>query len=246
MIIYVRNKHFWNKLKLDDLHLFCEPNSVKYEYRQNYLRWWDQTFTVPYFEYRWQIYEIARQNWEATGATIFQSDVTTFQQNLRDISPDEWMVSTDDDDWFAPSLNQFLSPHEAEFIHWKSIVYFTTSSVARFRYWDRPTELCTNNFAIRVGAAQKLDLPTLVKCNEHPALFGVAKRNNWRTIQLSEPLSCYNYHPGGAHVVLNKIGSDTTFAKTSPEPGPKMEWVKPYSEAFLNITRNVKPRYHYL
>jgi hypothetical protein len=65
------------------------------------IRWWNDTFSVSFLEYRAKLKEIALKNWKATGAAISESGFADGTVS----------IPLDDDDWVPPNICDLLTVH---------------------------------------------------------------------------------------------------------------------------------------
>lgn len=243
-MIFVRNPRIWAETKIEDLDLLLPPGHEDISVRKNCLQIWDRCLSIPYCAYRQKLFEISWGTWVATGMQVVRGGWKELSSCLPTLDPNDWIVPTDDDDWLHPDLGKLLEQESGDFVRWDSLVFFTAMEQGRVRPWGR-NDLCSNNFAIRAAVLQRLDPLTLMSAIVHSKADGVRREQNWKTSILQRSLSCYNIHPGSAHLIFGLPGRGS-FLKVLPiaagleVPKKEYSWVTTYCEKMIELLAGIQ------
>jgi hypothetical protein len=189
LVIYIKHTQDWLNCSYKDLHF---PHVVPH------IKLWNSIYTLPYFEYRAALKEIALENWDKVSTNI----VT----DLNDIEDDDIIIPTDDDDWLHEDLAGLVN-EDFEFIYWGCLCHNTVDGGIEDWYAHHNT-LCSNNFAFRGHVLRTF---SRISCDprDHARVMQVvlAEHNDRMVDWRDRHLSCYNYHPGSASVITQrKVG----------------------------------------
>ena len=226
-VIYVRDTTDWlqgRMTKFQDNRHVCDKI---YE--------WNQLFSMSYWEYRHVIKEITVSNWQDTKNRVHVMDFEHLE-----VAEDEYVLPTDDDDWFCPEMQLDT---DADIVVWNSIVYRTAMHKS-YSIWFSKALPCTNNYAVRGSFLSKLSQEDRYAIlSHHMSVFRIKNKYKAKLRRLDATYSCYNWHPGSASsarfvpklheaIALGKP-HNAVIANANP-------WVKPYVKRFDAVLGQIK------
>ena len=233
VIIFIRQTQNWRQIR--------KPTVFRRSWRG--INDWNKFLTMPYWEYRHQIKKIALRNWLEMGVRIQFCNLNALR--LKD---EDYIVPSDDDDWFRSDLPDKLRDLKHDFVHWRSITHITFSR-HHVREWWKP-HLSSNNYAIRGSLFNRLS-----KKDRNTLAYGHAKslplaKKKTTPYKINEVLSCYNWHPGSASVLSRYYDPSKNFNYMFPKeffPKNFKEfkypfWAAPYAREFCNVLREIKTK----
>lgn len=127
---------------------FVPNTEVKTLADHDVLSMWNKCFSMSFLQYRKGLAGIARQTIDATGCEVVRAE-GEFTRWWPTLAEDVILVPVDDDDWFAPNLNEI----DAEFdgnttlLTWNKTTYknYNTAKV----YVGKQFRMASNNWAVR-------------------------------------------------------------------------------------------------
>ena len=232
--LLIRETVDWQNYSYDLLEEYLKSSTLykqTVEPKIKLMRKWDQTFSIPYFQYRHQVKELAKQSWDQLGATIVEGHL-----DLSQVQDDDIILTTDDDDWFSPELPNVLPEvmENHDMITWDCLV--NDMWRGSFYSWWTPSHIITvgsNSYAITGRAAKALSDKELKNfLYLHSDMLMVAFRARVNVLCMaSHSLSCYNIHAGA---VSNKLFGKMPIS----EPRNLTGWTKPYREQMYDLVKN--------
>lgn len=238
--IVLRQSPDWENITLHDFEnqarVFCRligrPETLLCEV----VHLWNTTFGISFFETRFCLKQIARQNLaQVSDAEIIPiAELTQIKEGI--------YVFIDDDDWLAPDLAQFFSPEsQAEYdgFRWGSAVFGGHTQQAVFCRSYSDSFCYTNNYAI---SSRYLTLDNLENVSQHwkanhhfPSL---------RIAAIPHHLSITNKHPAATtcleRALAGQFSAENLKAIISQynqqissmelEKHPQLHWAKPYMQ----------------
>lgn len=244
IIVYCRNTVDWKNANLNSLDLLGQTGRSRREMAESLRQW---PFQFGYCKYREQVKRLAAKNWNSVANYCFTCSAEQLMERIHDFQEMDYILPTDDDDWYNPEIYQFILKHLGEaFIYWDSWIHDTVASPPHVNKWSKfhPISKCSaNSYAIRVGALQRIKDPnTFLKLLVHTTAKETAEELKWRPKYYSDLMSCYNRHPGSLsalkHVARNTLNPHQTRLffegiQTMGEVFPS--WIQPYSHEMKEI-----------
>jgi hypothetical protein len=191
---------------------------------------WNRVAGIPFFTYRQRLKEIASQSWN-------HYPIAT---DPRSISDDDWLIPTDDDDWILSGIE---FPKQAEYIHWKTLVYQTVRTSSTYVTGEQDNFPQSNAYAIKGSMIKRMSPHLLIRMlTEHQKSLKIARRHGHVEF-IPSTLSAYNLHPGCAHVLKSNRRESSVlslFPKTEPLIELEHYWVRPYASKFYKVLEEAR------
>lgn len=163
---------------------------------------WERSFTMPYFEVRERLYEIAFGDVESLGFdAVFQHVDDKVMSEVEGLS-DFWVVPVDDDDWISPRLSESLRRFKSDepMCHWGAW-RFDQTSISK----GRPE--------LKVDFRSGLDMVRSCAYAVRPSLGREVMTDHGKTRGIS------GASLGGAHSFYTRTPASTTVLKYRPMNG---------------------------
>lgn len=238
IIIFLRRTQDWRKVHTVSIQKPFDNTGIRKGIKE-----WGETYKISYWEYRHRIKEIAMRSWED-----FSSNIVVGQgyKIVKEIKDDQFVVPTDDDDWFSPHLRDALLKSNAEFVWWIPLLHRTFIYHA-LHYW-RKDNLCSNSYAVRGSLLKKLNNAKkgvqLLHCH------GIAL-NKFRevtdSIETIQNGSLYNWHGGSASALSKMRDYGTNINQIFPKQlrnysgiQDRNPWIIPYFKDFCETIKVVQ------
>ncbi len=229
---YLRKTEDWANLTFEQFKPQATINNDKIEAA---VRLWDQKLRLPYFQYRAMIKSIAESTWR----NVFTCPDEKLTEVVSTFGEEDFVVPTDDDDWFGGNLYDFLNDTQSgDYCEWSCVVHQTINP-ANCHYWDHHHNTpCSNNYAVRVRALKKLSpVAQFNMLNQHSKARKYAESmKGWNTGVI---FSTYNIHPGSAHRLKSARTSEQLLELFSPSRPKAPEWIEPLSKKFWDVLSRV-------
>lgn len=221
ILMHIRRSADWNSMTTDGL----DPSVTNVTKLRNAINIWDDLFALTYFQYRARLKEIASDSWNHYEII----------QNPLAISKNDWLVPTDDDDWVSPYLEL---PDNAEFVHWKPVMYKTISPAIKYIKESNNGRPESNSYAIRGSLIKRLPVKVRQKviCEHQKSLKLAAIYTTPKF--LDKTMSIYNVHPGCAHMLKSSKTPQSVrllFPIGVPSLSKSESWATPYAEQLADL-----------
>lgn len=233
---YLRKTEDWGNLTFEQFKPQASINNDKIEAA---VRLWDQNLLIPYFQYRAMIKSIAESTWK----NVFTCPDQKFAEVVSSFDDDDFIVPTDDDDWFDDGLYEFLdgiSVHmtKADMLEWNCVVHQTIRPANCHHWHDHHNVPCSNNYAVRVRALKKLEpVVQFNMLNQHSKARKYAK--DMLCHNSGVEFSVYNIHPGSAHRLKSVRTPEQLLELFSPNKPRTTGWIEPLSKRFCDVLGRV-------
>lgn len=228
VILFLRRVQDWENDSLEDM-VFTDELPAPHDT----VRTWNNTFAIDYFDFRSKLQKISFDNWSHLNAEVQIKE-------LHDIQDDDWIVPTDDDDWFHPDLPDHLLSVDSDVVYWNCLVHQIAYSTDLSQWHDFHEEFCTNNYAIRGKYLKLLGFERLFSLlDRHWEVLKLMEAEKPRVQKLEQTLSCYNRHFGGistlAHCRNDSSKLLSFVPKKSFEIPEEYSWVQEYSDRMFEL-----------
>lgn len=231
-LIFLRMTEDWGNASLDTITFYKRMDIVK-----TIIKMWDSRFHIRYFRYRSQVKDIALSQWS----------LPYVMEIPEDIGDDDWLVPSDDDDWFNPDLSDFLKHQKEEYVYWDSLVNMTSVKFRLHKWFDVHNVIGSNNYAIkgslikRANEDQKFTL-----LHNHPESINAARLLGAEVGEHKDKIfSCYNHHPGSLSVLQRTFEMSGMIKGVLPRDKPRripewMKWIEPEYKDLLKVVGDLK------
>ena len=242
---YLRITEDWGSVTMDDLQYWENENAEKHTNVPYFNRW----CALSWFEFRRRIKEIATNSWKRQGLSVLQFDFMQDHLLADFVEDDDFVISTDDDDWFHPDLVEIVEKEgkDHDIVLWDSMVFRSAGYYQLHSYYQHHPHIpCSNGFAIRgsYGRRAHEDYHGIF-C--HGYVMDIARKTNARVkdLRTDKPWSLYNWHPGSMSV-LNGIKDYMDIPKLLPNnsvPDYPLDWGRQEYEEFVDVVESLRPRH---
>jgi len=216
---------------------WTDVSRVDLEYRVP----WDKAFKVPYFEYRRRLKEIAMSAWTLD---FIHCDPKKLANRIND---DDYIIPSDDDDWFNPAVEDFLLSSDEEFISWDSIVNRMAYrfAIIPHKKFNKEIPIPSNGYAIkgsvikRASGKQRWEmLMSHTHADKVTLELGCSVLNRKDLL-----LGLYNWHIGSMSALVglqDPLCIRGLLPKNSPVALPKeWEWAEPQFSQVLELVQSL-------
>ena len=205
----------------------------------DYVRLWDSTFSVSFFEVRAALKEIS----EASRQEMHDVSRLDIKQATELVDEFALLIFSDDDDWFAPKISKTLKTltnRESKAIIWRPLVFrkgLEKREVEQFCY--------TNNYAIR-GALAQIYREEFELIAQHWKAQNTLSSNEIDSEFLHDFLSITNRHPASTLELERVLKDQKSSDRLRKAVG---QWVEgsedtdkslaPWADEYIERTRSV-------
>ena len=204
--IYVveRQSPPWSTLDdsyFDEMRRFARMIGRPENMMVDYVRLWDATFPLTFFQVRARLKDIAvesRRRMRGVERIDLEAAATIEADN-------GWLLFTDDDDWFAPDIAGQLQRHSRrgdDVVIWRSLVLR-----AGFERRAEDSFCYTNNYAVR-GRYARTHRQDFARIAQHWLAQDTITREAPPLRYIDLPLSITNRHPASTVELERGLGDD--------------------------------------
>lgn len=248
LYIVVRQSPDWGSLTYDyfaEMRAFSRLIGRPEGMLEGFVRLWDGTFGISYFQVREELKKISLKNF----SKVRGAEMVSFAQACQASTDNSIFVFTDDDDWFRGDLAEVVLTSmttEYEWVIWGSSVLRENIELRDFQ------EYCfTNNYGTRalVALDNGRDLNII---GQHWTADAVLKQEGRRLCLVREYLSMVNRHPTSTLVLekhlsaeqspsalVNVVRNFAGHGAQSPVLDPKTAWAAEEIAATRDLYSNV-------
>jgi hypothetical protein len=219
----------------------------KPEFNSNILRTvWKQLYRDSYFEFRYNLNQIVMTAWKhpIIAKNLHNVDLKELRATIKE---DDWILPTDDDDYFHPKIEEFLKENcdNYEIAQWDVICnHINTSRHVQSwtKYQDYP---CSNAYAIRGSVVAKLNDNELKRllC-DHGGIMQRFLQHNLSFIKFpNHQMAVYNFHSGSLSFIMNhevKKEWANSCQKNSVKLKPEWEWANPQLTQIADLVKSLR------
>lgn len=224
VICYHRHIEDWRKKEDFEIISFMLTKNQLEIIKKNKDKW-DDFYNVSFFNFRHRIQKIHLES--VRNAEM--KEIDDFQYLLDVIEDDDFIVPSDDDDWFHPDIKQHLQKLKIEniktVIAWNfySLVFGIRGSCGKNYVRERPkADLVSCGYAFTGKSLKEIyNLKGRKFVYEILQYHWVVKRSKFKIKYIEEFLSLYNYHCGSVSQLREKTHRfcpmSSSFAWNLPE-----------------------------
>lgn len=238
--IYLRKTEDWKNATYDTLTF-----PTWYENRSKVTRTiWSQCFHKPYCEFRGELKEICSKDWK------YPVIIENIDELRSVIKEDDWVLPTDDDDFFHPDIGDFLVQSDPyEMVHWDSICNQTVYHFSTHAWHACHNNPCSNSYAIRGSVVHRYD-NTMMKflLEDHNMVLTRADKLQikWKSFPKTQ-MSVYNWHIGSISLLMTVEESidrmRSIIAKNDPPKiKPEWSWAERNVSEIVALVKGMKPK----
>jgi hypothetical protein len=207
---------------------------------------WKKLYRDSYFEFRHNLNQIVMTAWNhpVIGKNVYSVDLRELRATVKE---DDWILPTDDDDYFHPNIEGFLKENcdNFEIAKWDVILH-NIHVVHNVESWSKYRDLtCSNAYAIRGSVVHKLDNWELIRLIVDHG--GVPKKFLQHNLSfISHPnhqMGVYNFHSGSLSFITNeRINKEWTSSsqKNSVKLNPEWEWANPQLTQIADLVKSLR------
>jgi len=188
--VFVRETEDWDSLT-DEQYIYNLKNSRFNPVLKNILNW-NLHFDVGYVEWRSRLKSIAERSWLNAGLKI-----------VKDLNSSwDWLLVTDDDDWFHPRIIEHIFPffQDTKLVYWDALKYTFTTGEEKLETHKIVDCIASNGCAIKRDCPEKVKNVVLKMSNN---LMPALKEYLPSSKKCDEKLSMWLRHPGSYWRLLN-------------------------------------------
>ena len=237
--LYLRNTEDWDNLKdIEDATFWVKG-------RHGNVRHWNHWCSLSWFEYRQRLKEICFGAIESLEIPLLYFGMKGSQQAISVMEDDDFVVPTDDDDFFHPDIEQFvLDNSDCDVLLWDSVVNQSVCHYGLHKYSKFHSIAGTNSYALR---GSYLKHKTEASMTKHGAVIEQAKKlkANIKDLRQTHEMSCYNWHPGSMSAI-NAFRDYLDFPKLFPRNKPlslpsHWQWLEPWYGQVIDLVQCLRP-----
>lgn len=238
IIIFMRQTEDWAKVTWDTLKPpWTDVSKIDLKYRFP----WDRAFNVPYFEYRRRLKEIAMSAWTLDFIHCNPKKLAN------KINNDDYVIPSDDDDWFNPAIEDFLLNSVEEFVSWDSVVNKMAYrfGVVPHKKFNKDIYLPTNGYAIKGSVIKRASGEQQWKMlMSHTHTDKVIQELGCSVLDRKDLfLALYNWHIGSMTALIgiqDPLKIMGLLPKNDPVELPKRwEWAEPQFSQAIELVQSL-------
>lgn len=197
------------------------------------IKFWDNTFSLSYFEYRACLKDLASSSWSKY--TICDN----LQHVLDIIQDDDIVCPSDDDDWFRSDLYEKLPMYmdNVDVLAWDQIVHQICDTTPH-RWFQFHTIMGSNNHCIRGVQLKKMNFQDqMTVLNEHtqfPRVCCGKYRFNIKYV-MDDLMSCYVRHMGSLSAMSKNVMENYKELPINVLENPEFAWTQSLYERLIKI-----------
>lgn len=197
---------------------------------------WNSVFSLNYFKYRSLLKSLSQKTF--SNYKIEHS----LQKIFDEITEEDFVLPSDDDDWLAPNIQEHLDP-KIDIQYWDCVVLMSNG---RTHMWSEYHDnLCSNNYCLSGSCVNKMLKEDVAKItlmlNDHAFVKKAINKSNLTHRDIQKPLSCYLWHIGSASYMISRKGPIKEQDKIEEIIVPKdANWLEEYLEEFATIHNQIK------
>jgi hypothetical protein len=243
--LIVRKTQDWKNSNFDTLTF---PSGYrKPEYSPNLLRTvWKKLYRDSYFEFRYNLNKIVATAWKhpILANNLHDIDFTELRSAIKE---DDWILPTDDDDYFHPNIEEFLEQNckNYEIAQW-DVIYNNANILHKVESWEKHHDFtCSNAYAIRGSVFFKLDDKELIRLLvDHGGIIKRFLQHNLSFVKFpNHQMGVYNFHSGSLSFIMNhslKKEWPNSPKKNSIKLKPEWEWANPQLTQVANLVKSLR------
>jgi hypothetical protein len=219
----------------------------KPEFNSNILRTvWKQLYRDSYFEFRHSLNQIVMTAWKQPiiAKNLHSIDLRELRSTIKE---DDWILPTDDDDYFHPNIEEFLKENcdNYEIAQW-DVICNNINIFHEVESWTKYNDFpCSNAYAIRGSVVPKLDDKELIRLFvDHGGIMKRFLHHNLSFIKFPHhQMAVYNFHSGSLSFIMNhsvtkdwQNSTQQNLVKLKPE----WEWANPQLTQITNLVKSLR------
>ena len=225
--IFLRNTENWNTVTYDKLWHYNN-----YHRCHEKTPFWDKWYSMTWFQYRHKVKQISLSNWKFPCV-----------HSIKEIEEDDIILPSDDDDWFHPIIEDFLTDNmrDNDVLWWPHVVNKSLFNYKVFRYCH-PYICGSNSYAFRGSVINKVSSGWRLAL-DHSHVLKLCEESSLKVAKAKIALSVYNKHCGSAGSFA-QISDPLDVIKMVPKGKPrelpsKFHWMEPYYSNFLSLVESL-------
>lgn len=225
-------EHFWgyNKNRESKFHIFKE-----------FFDLWNETQLVSYFEFRYELKELAKLSFEDAGIPEIHID------NWMDLQDDDWIIPQDDDDWVGPNFKSLIGETTDDFVVGDYWVFNSVHGKSKRGFIKNRGKMFPScGHAFRIGMLKQHfsneDVRKMLEHHSYVKRFLDKEKIPYRRTGKLPITACRVIHTGSASYMFGAGGESLKrFVKTlelclkCPDISTQPEWCKKYMKEFKKL-----------
>lgn len=241
--IYLRNTEDWDQVGLDNVTFY-------HAQKHSNVPHWNKVSSLSWFEYRRKLKKICMKAIEGLDVPILYFGMDHSVNILDIISDDDFVLPTDDDDWFHPGIEHFVKQHSnCEVLLWDTVVNQTARRYAihNFYEWHPHDVAGTNGYALR-GSYLKRYFKKSGHVNSLMSHGEVLRHARFADADVKDlrkdyRMSCYNWHPGSMsamNVIKDYMHVLKLFPCNEPYLPTHLDWLNPPYWKIIDLIQSLR------
>jgi len=215
--VLLRQSEDWSKVGHGFLHHAKSPDDQT-NFRKK-VEEWNHRYSLSYNEFRNRLKDIAKGTWPDLEIVTAASE----------FDPNTMYLVTDDDDWYAPNIVDFLSKNDngKELITWRSLTLKVDIAPTQVQDWSS-VNIGSNSYALRRGTKSHKEFKNKVYAHQKLP----------RDIDFDECLSLYIRHPASLYRLIHQGESVDFDFPTRVNVPNHLEWARPSAQQLYHLLRD--------
>jgi len=248
ILIFVRKTEDWDNYTLDCLLKQNYLGSGFYMDQQlakiicDIVKKWDKSFKIKYFKYRGYLKNISQYTFKKYKVYF------DIQELIDTVGDDDFVLSTDDDDWYREDLNNCLPKlmNDCDALYWNHVVH-CTHTFGPHLWYDHHKNMGSNNYCISGKLFNKFceKEKHSILLDENQVL-NICKKQNAKLNYTKDLLSCYVWHMGSVSFMTRDYNKNfikrykklINYKLSDSEQG--IQWTMEHFDKLANIHNQLK------